>query len=84
LILVAGILLVTPGVLTDLTGVVLLIPPLRALVKRAVVAWIKRNVEVRVGKASAAFWANAEQDSPSRRDEIVEARVIGTRVEDAE
>jgi UPF0716 protein FxsA len=84
LVLLAGILLVTPGVLTDLTGVVLLIPPLRSLVKRGVMAWIKRNVEVRVGKASAGLWANADQKSPSPRDEIVEARVIKTRVEDAE
>src|SRR5688572_585603 len=48
LILIAGILLVTPGVLSDLMGVALLIPPARAVVKRAVAAWIQRNIEVRV------------------------------------
>ena len=33
LILLAGILLVTPGVLTDVVGIAFLIPPVRALVK---------------------------------------------------
>jgi UPF0716 protein FxsA len=34
LILAAGILLVTPGVLTDAVGLLLLLPPTRALVRR--------------------------------------------------
>jgi UPF0716 protein FxsA len=84
LILVAGILLVTPGVLTDLFGVALLIPPIRALVKRGVAAWINRNVEVRIGSSSAAFWPDGNSARPSHRDEVIEARVIKTHVEDAD
>jgi UPF0716 protein FxsA len=85
LILLAGILLVTPGVLTDLLGVALLIPPLRAVVKRAVAAWIKRNIEVRVGRTTTEFWSSTSaKPADSRRDEIIDARVIGTHVEDAE
>jgi UPF0716 protein FxsA len=85
LILLAGILLVTPGVMSDLIGVALLIPPARAIVKRLVAAWIKRNIEFRVGGSGAAFWPNAGDGvAPSRRDEIIDARVIGTHVEDAE
>jgi UPF0716 protein FxsA len=85
LILVAGILLVTPGVLSDLLGVALLIPPLRAGVKRAVAAWIKRNIEVRVGGAASEFWSTTNARPPkTQRDEIIDARVIGTHVEDAE
>ncbi len=84
LILLAGILLVTPGVLTDIVGVALLIPPVRAVVKRAAAAWIKRNIEVRVGRAGEAFWSNVGDGAPPRHDEIIDARVIGTRVEDAE
>jgi UPF0716 protein FxsA len=83
LILLAGILLVTPGVMTDFFGVALLIPPLRAVVKRAVTAWIKRNIEVRVGRAPSEFWSRTGA-TDSRRDEIIDARVVGTRVEDAE
>jgi UPF0716 protein FxsA len=83
LILLAGILLVTPGVITDLFGVVLLIPPARAVVKRAVAAWIKRNIEVRVGRATTDFWSSTGPTS-SRGDEIIDARVIRTHVEDAQ
>jgi UPF0716 protein FxsA len=85
LILLAGVLLVTPGVISDSLGVLLLIPPARSLVKRAVAAWIKRNIEVRVGKATDGFWSTVGTDSAhQRRDEIIEARVVGTHVEDAE
>jgi UPF0716 protein FxsA len=84
LILLAGILLVTPGVLSDLMGIALLIPPVRAIVKRAVAAWIKRNIEVRVSKAAAGIWPGPNGEAPhATRDEIIEARVIGTHVEDA-
>jgi UPF0716 protein FxsA len=85
LILLAGILLVTPGVLSDLLGVALLIPPARAVVKRLVTAWIKRNIEVRIEKASAGFRSGMNAGPTNeRRDEIIEARVLRTRVEDAE
>jgi UPF0716 protein FxsA len=85
LILLAGILLVTPGVMSDLMGVALLIPPARAVVKRAVAAWIQRNIEVRVGKSASGFRSTASAGpTTTRRDEIIEARVVGTRVEDAE
>ena len=84
LILVAGILLVTPGVLSDLVGVALLIPPLRSIVKRGVAAWIKRNMDVHVTRASAGFWPDGDGAPQSRRDAIIDAKVIATHVEDAE
>jgi UPF0716 protein FxsA len=85
LILLAGILLVTPGVMTDLMGVALLIPPARAIVKRAVAAWIKRNIEVRANRATAGFWSHTDaKPAGARRDEIIDAKVLGTHVEDAE
>jgi UPF0716 protein FxsA len=44
MILIAGILLITPGVLTDLTGIFLLIPPFRAklkgFLKQRIQTWI--------------------------------------------
>jgi len=82
LILLAGVLLVTPGVLTDVAGVALLIPPLRALVKRGAVAWLKRHVEVRMGSAGSAYWPRAADGPPSRRDEIIDVKVLNTHVED--
>jgi UPF0716 protein FxsA len=81
LILLAGVLLVTPGVLSDVLGIALLIPPLRALVKRGVAAWIKRNIEFRISRAG--LWPDAGETAPRRSDEIIDAKVIDTRVEDA-
>jgi UPF0716 protein FxsA len=47
LILVAGVLLITPGVLTDAVGVLLLLPPVRRLVKSRLRRWFKARFEVR-------------------------------------
>jgi UPF0716 protein FxsA len=84
LIFIAGLLLVTPGVLTDLVGIALLIPPLRSLVKRGVAAWIKRNLEVRVERAGTAFRNQAEAANVPSSGAIIDAKVIHTQVKDAE
>jgi UPF0716 protein FxsA len=44
LILVAGLLLVTPGLLTDLVGFSLLLPPLRDRIKRGLRQWAERKI----------------------------------------
>lgn len=44
MILVAGVLLIAPGVLTDLTGLALLLPPVRRIVRR----YVTRRLEARV------------------------------------
>ena len=46
LILVAGIVLVTPGVLTDMVGLLLLIPPVRGLLRGYLTQWFKRHLVV--------------------------------------
>lgn len=83
LVVLAGLLLIFPGVLTDFIGIALLIPPIRALVKRGVKAWMKRHVEVRVGSSATGFWTSNSSRPRVANDEIIDARVIGTRVEDA-
>ncbi|MEL6543974.1 MAG: FxsA family protein [Myxococcota bacterium] len=45
MVLVAGTLLITPGVLTDMVGFALLIPPLRAVLKGFVAARLARSVQ---------------------------------------
>lgn len=44
LVLIGGILLITPGVLTDLLGFILLIPFTRAGVKKVLKKWLKRKI----------------------------------------
>jgi UPF0716 protein FxsA len=90
MILVAGLFLITPGVITDFLGFALLIPPVRRVIQQAFIAWLRRNVEVRSASFTCSAGAAGEwvaNDSTSSyapgRAEIIDAQVIGTRVEDA-
>ncbi|NLW49319.1 MAG: FxsA family protein [Candidatus Brocadiaceae bacterium] len=49
LVLVAGALLLTPGVMTDTVGFLLLVPPVRA----AVAGWMKRRLSARLAGGRA-------------------------------
>lgn len=80
LIFLAGALLITPGMLTDVVGFALLIPPIRAVMKRLAKAWFARHVLVQ----HATFSSDSRPASgQAAGDRIVEARVIETYVEDA-
>ncbi|HVF76163.1 MAG TPA: FxsA family protein [Acidimicrobiales bacterium] len=48
LILFAGALLLTPGFLTDILGILLLLPPVRAALRSSTVAWLGRRAGVGV------------------------------------
>jgi UPF0716 protein FxsA len=48
LILLAGALLITPGFLSDLVGILLLLPPSRAVLRSLVVASLARRAQLRV------------------------------------
>ena len=54
LILLAAALMLTPGFLTDIVGIVLLLPPTRAVVRRSVLAYVARRTARR---AAARFGA---------------------------
>ena len=76
MILVAGALLVTPGVLTDLVGFALLAPLFRRLVKN----WLKRRFEDHMRIVSPMQdWPPGE---PPIRDKIIDTRVIDEPSED--
>ena len=45
LVLIGGILLLTPGILTDITGFLLLIPFSRFFVKRYLKDWINKKIQ---------------------------------------
>ncbi|MEK7266534.1 MAG: FxsA family protein [Pseudomonadota bacterium] len=59
LILVAGVLLMTPGYVTDTMGFLLLIPAIRVRVARAVIAYVKSNADIHV---AGAGWGAARQE----------------------
>ncbi|MCD4798022.1 MAG: FxsA family protein, partial [Methanosarcinales archaeon] len=44
LVLIGSVLLLTPGILTDITGFILLIPPGRFMVKKYVKAWVDKKL----------------------------------------
>ena len=46
LVLVGGVLLLTPGMITDTVGFVLLIPPTRKLIKKAIKERIKAHITI--------------------------------------
>ncbi len=68
MILVAGALLLTPGILTDLFGFSLLIPPIRAVYRRGLIWYFRRHVRVEV--------VGTHSQQPRPGDQIIEAKVI--------
>ncbi len=82
LVLMAGVLFVLPGVLSDIVGIALLFPPSRRLVKLAVAAWLQRNVEIRTTTTSTDYWHDTGRSALPGNDKIIDARVINTRVEE--
>ncbi len=46
LIFAAGLLLITPGLLTDSVGFLLLVPPARRLIRRWIGQWARRHVQM--------------------------------------
>jgi UPF0716 protein FxsA len=47
MVLVAGILLISPGFVTDIAGLLLLLPPTRATLRAVLVARLRRRVTLR-------------------------------------
>jgi UPF0716 protein FxsA len=47
-LLVAGALMLTPGLITDVVALALLVPPLRRLIARAAVRWALRRTKVHI------------------------------------
>ena len=78
LILVAGVLLITPGVITDIVGLSLLLPPFRLLVRKGVQHWIAKNVQVQ-----ASTFANFSQGKQACDQEVNEKNVVEGHVVDA-
>jgi len=53
LVLAAGALMLTPGFLTDIVGILFLLPPTRALFRPGLKRWAERKVTAQVGAFTA-------------------------------
>ena len=82
LILLAGVLLVIPGLITDVFGFALLLPPVRSLVKHLLRGWAKKNIHVRTLHTPTQSWTQPQPQRQMRRDEIIDVQVVETRVID--
>ena len=69
LIFAAGLLLLTPGVLTDLVALTLLIPPLRQFYKRRLRRWFQTRFVLRTGGFSNG-------QSPTGDSAVIDSFVI--------
>ncbi len=78
MLLVAGVLLITPGVITDVVGLSLLLPPVRVVVRKILKAWLARHVKI---ETNASFWTDGQRGSAQVRDgKVVEGRVVDAHV----
>ncbi len=80
LIVAAGLLLITPGVLTDALGLSLLIPPLRKLVLKG----LRHCFTTHLRMKTDAFYTEETGAPPPGSSTVVDARVIDAEVVDAE
>jgi len=65
MIAVGGTLLLTPGFVTDAFGLILLIPPSRAVIRRLMRAYVgRRFVLVDVGRRAAGYGRGAPSERP--------------------
>jgi UPF0716 protein FxsA len=69
LIFVAGALLLTPGVITDLVGISLLIPWSRKFYRRRLLQWCKSRFTLRA--TGLGNWR-----TPSPKSEVIDSYVI--------
>lgn len=78
MILVAAVVLVTPGVMTDAVGFALLIPPIRTLLRRKVAAYFKKRMVIMAPGGEFTPGSAAGPFKHATSDDIidVDARVI--------
>jgi UPF0716 protein FxsA len=67
LIVFGGAFLITPGFITDIFGLVLLIPPTRSIVRRILVRRLGQRIAVGVVQPFDVEGSATEYDAPARR-----------------
>lgn len=82
LVLVGGVLLLTPGVLSDMTGIALMIPPIRKVVAQLIEKRVRARMESGGGAASVFDFRVVTPQGAYGRRRVVD--VDGVVVEDRE
>ena len=77
MILASGLLLVTPGVLTDAAGFLLLIPPARAHFRAAFAKWLKGRI--RMGAVSEDDGGGGGSQARVREQEVIDVKAESVR-----
>lgn len=78
MLLVAGVLLITPGVITDVVGLSLLLPPVRVVVRKLLKHWLAKHVKI---ETNASFWQSGPAtNTPPQNQNVVEGRVVDAHV----
>jgi UPF0716 protein FxsA len=67
LVIFGGAFLITPGFLTDIVGLTLLVPPTRAVVRRALIRRLGRRPPVRATRGYDVEGTAREYDEPAPR-----------------
>jgi UPF0716 protein FxsA len=78
LIILGGALLITPGFITDVFGLILLIPPTRAIVRAISARWVRR----RMARGGTTFWTVGGVPRPPRQRPVGEPSPGGPEPED--
>jgi UPF0716 protein FxsA len=68
LLFVAGLLIFLPGFISDVVGLVLLLPPVRSLLQVATAAWFVRRFTAVTGPGGVRLW--------TRSDRVVRGEVV--------
>lgn len=73
LILIAGAVLLTPGLLTDVAGFLLLVPPARRAIRHTLFERLKRRVTISTLGFPPAAGRSPPRQKPGPSDDIVDA-----------
>lgn len=84
MIFVAGALLITPGILTDLFGFSLLVPAIRRVYRAVVVRWFRSHVQVHSNVQMRGRWTSADGSRTGVFDDWGESEIIDARVIDGQ
>ena len=76
LILVAGALLLTPGILTDVVGFLLLLPLTRRIVGKRLKTWFSRKIQLGTTSVFTSTTAQSPQSSEQDDTITVDAEVV--------